>query len=77
MPTQYLTNIQVSEDLVVEAWTSEAYKRICAAGHQVGAATAYIIEHDMTLYSRRAKAAELAFGDAAYHRRQVAASIGL
>lgn len=25
MPTQYLTNIQVSEDLVVEAWTSEAY----------------------------------------------------
>jgi len=23
--TQYLTNIQVSEDLVVEAWTSKAY----------------------------------------------------
>ncbi len=60
-----------------KAWTSEAYKRICAIGHQIGAATAYIVDHDMTLYSRRAKAAELAYGDASYHRRQIASAIGL
>ncbi len=60
-----------------KGWTSEAYKRICAAGHQIGAATAYIVEHDMTLYSRRAKAAELAFGDAAYHRNLVASTLGI
>lgn len=67
-------------DLVLasaKGWTSEAYKRVCALGHQIGAATAYIVEHDMTLYSRRAKAAELAFGDAGYHRGLVAQAMGL
>ncbi len=67
-------------DLVVasaKGWISEAYKRISALGHQVGAASAYIVEHDMTLYSRRAKAAELAYGDAAYHRSLAAQALGL
>lgn len=60
-----------------KGWISEAYKRISALGHQIGAATAYIVEHDMTLFSRRAKAAELAFGDATYHRKLVARAIEL
>lgn len=60
-----------------KAFTSEAYKRVVARGHQIGAATAYIVDHDLPLYSRRAKAAELAFGDAAYHRRITAAAMGL
>jgi len=67
-------------DLIVaaaKAWVSDAYKRVVACGHQIGAATAYIVEHDMTLYSRRAKAAELAFGDAAYHRGRAASAMGL
>jgi len=34
-------------------------------------------EHDMPLYSRRAKAAEIAFGDANYYRELVAKEIGL
>lgn len=60
-----------------KAWVSEAYRRVVSLGHQIGAATAYIVEHDMTLFSRRAKAAELAFGDAAYHYGQVAQRLGL
>lgn len=60
-----------------KAWVNEAYRRICALGHQIGAGTAYMVEHDMTLYSRRAKAAEYAYGDSAYHFDQVALALGL
>jgi len=60
-----------------KAWTSEAYKRVVALGHQIMGATGYIIEHDMPLYSRRAKMAELALGDAGFHRELVARELGL
>jgi alkylation response protein AidB-like acyl-CoA dehydrogenase len=60
-----------------KAWVGEAYKRVVGLGHQVMGATAYIIEHDMPLYSRRAKIAEVAFGDANFHRNVVAQEIGV
>jgi len=60
-----------------KAWTSEAYKRVVGLGHQIMGATGYIIEHDMPLYSRRAKIAELALGDAGFHRELVAKELGL
>jgi alkylation response protein AidB-like acyl-CoA dehydrogenase len=60
-----------------KAWVSEAHKRVVALGHQIFGATGYIVEHDMPIYSRRAKAAELAFGDASYHRKVVADLLGL
>jgi alkylation response protein AidB-like acyl-CoA dehydrogenase len=60
-----------------KAWVSDAYKRVSALGHQIMAGTGYMEEHDMTLYSRRAKAAEVAFGDANYQRKIVAREIGL
>jgi 3-oxocholest-4-en-26-oyl-CoA dehydrogenase beta subunit len=60
-----------------KAWVSEAHKRVVALGHQIFGATGYIVEHDMPIYSRRAKAAELAFGDAGYHRKVVADLLGL
>ena len=60
-----------------KAWVSEAYKRVAGLGHQVLGATGYMIEHDMTLYSRRAKLAEVAFGDANFHREAVALELGL
>jgi len=60
-----------------KAWTSEACKRVAGLGHQIMGATGYIIEHDMPLFSRRAKIAELALGDAGYHREVVAREIGL
>jgi len=60
-----------------KAWVSDACKRVSALGHQIMAGTGYMEEHDMTLYSRRAKAAEVAFGDANYQRKIVAKEIGL
>jgi len=65
------------EVAITKAWVSEAYKRVVKLGHQVQGATAYIIEHDMPLYTRRAKTAELLFGDSCYHRKVVAQELGL
>ena len=62
---------------VAKAWASEAYKRVAGLGHQIMGGTGYMEEHDMPLYSRRAKAAEIAFGDAHYYRELVAKEIGL
>lgn len=62
---------------VAKAWVSDAYKRVAGLGHQIMAGTGYMEEHDMPLYSRRAKAAELAFGDASYYKGLVAKEIGL
>lgn len=65
------------EVAAAKAWVSEAYRRVAALGHQVQGGTAYIIEHDMPLYCRRAKAAEVAFGDAGFYRNIMAQEIGL
>lgn len=60
-----------------KAWVSEAYKRVAGLGHQIMGGTGYMEEHDMPLYSRRAKAAEFAFGQAEYWKKIVAREIGL
>lgn len=60
-----------------KSWVSDACKRVASLGHQIMAGTGYMEEHDMALYSRRAKAAEVAFGDGNYHRKIVAKKIGL
>ena len=65
------------EVAAAKAWVGEASRRVSALGHQVQGGTAYIIEHDMPLYSRRAKAAEVSFGDAAFYRNIMAQEIGL
>jgi alkylation response protein AidB-like acyl-CoA dehydrogenase len=65
------------EVAIAKAWVSEAYKRTAALGHQVQGGAAFMAEHDMSLYSRRAAAAAVTFGDAAYYREVVAGSIGL
>ncbi|MBI4308538.1 MAG: acyl-CoA/acyl-ACP dehydrogenase [Chloroflexi bacterium] len=62
---------------MAKAWTSEAYRRVTALGHQVHGGIGFTIEHDMQLYFRRAKAAELAFGDGDFHRERVAQEMGL
>ncbi|MBI2887533.1 MAG: acyl-CoA/acyl-ACP dehydrogenase [Chloroflexi bacterium] len=75
---------RVSEDLaadqeiaVAKAWTSDAYRRITALGHQVHGGVGFMMEFDMQMYFRRAKAAEVAFGDGDYHRELVAQGLGL
>ena len=65
------------EVAVAKAWVSEAYRRVCLLGHQVMAGVAYMVDHDMPLYSTRAKAAELAFGDANFYQEVVAQELGL
>jgi len=62
---------------MAKAWVSEAYRQICAEGHDIHGGVGYIVEHDMQLYFRRAKAAELVFGDGDIHREKVAREMGL
>ncbi len=76
----WMIDENIPGDLIIasaKAWTSEAYNRIAALAHQVGAGTAFMSEDDTTLYSRRAKTDELAYGDAAYYRKQAAKVLGL
>ena len=85
--SRYITNQaawRLSEGLPAErevamakAWVSDAIRRVCATGHQSHGAIGFTKEHNMQLYSRRAKAAELAFGDSNHHMEAVAQSIGL
>ncbi|MCP4024169.1 MAG: acyl-CoA dehydrogenase, partial [Desulfobacteraceae bacterium] len=62
---------------IAKAWVSDMYKKVTALGHQIQGGAAFMEEHDMPLYSRRAIATAIAFGDAVYHRKEVARLIGL
>ena len=62
---------------MAKAWVSDAYQRVCALGHQSHGAVGFTREYDLQLYSRRAKAAELMFGDSDVHLEAVASAIGL
>ena len=62
---------------VIKGWLSEAYRRVTAQAHQIHAAIAFTKDHDLEIYFRRAKAAELYFGDADYHREIVAQELGM
>jgi len=61
----------------VKAYTSEAYRRVCTQSHMIHAAIGFTKDHDLELYTRRAKVAELFFGDADFHYEVVAQQIGL
>ena len=65
------------EIAVAKAWTADAYRRVTALGHQVHGGVGFMMEFDMQMYFRRAKAAEVAFGDADHHRELVAQGMGL
>lgn len=65
------------EIAMAKAWTSDAYRRVTALGEQIFGAVAFIEDHDMPLYFRRAKAAEVTLGDGRFHREMVARQLGL
>jgi len=65
------------EVAIAKAWISKASQRIIALAHQIHGAIGVTIEHDLHFYTRSAKAAELAFGDADYYREIVATEMGL
>lgn len=62
---------------IAKAWVNQAYRRICARGHQIHGGTGVIKDHDMQLYSRRAKLSEFLWGDTGFHREKVAQELGL
>ncbi len=65
------------EAAMAKAWTSSAYRRIALLSHQVHGAMGFTMHHDLQFYTRRAKAAEVSFGDASFHRERIAREIGL
>jgi len=65
------------EIAIAKAWTGKASQRVLALAHQIHGAIGATIEHDLHYYTRRAKAAELAFGDADFYQGIVAREMGL
>ncbi len=65
------------EIAIAKAWTGKASQRVFALAHQIHGAIGATIEHDLHYYTRRAKAAELAFGDADFYQEIVAREMGL
>jgi len=62
---------------MAKAWASEAYRRVTALGQQIFGGVGFIEDHDMPLYFRRAKAAEVTLGDGNFHRERVARQLDL
>ena len=57
---------------MAKARASDACRRVSLLGVKIPGGLGIIIDQDMQLYFRRAKAAELAFGDGDFHREIVA-----
>ena len=56
------------EVAMAKAWIGPAYRRVCATAHQCHGAIGFTREHDLQLYTRRAKVHELTYGDANLHK---------
>ena len=56
---------------MAKAWISAAYERVCATAHQCHGAIGFTKEHDLQLYTRRAKVQELTYGDVNFHKEVV------
>jgi alkylation response protein AidB-like acyl-CoA dehydrogenase len=60
---------------VAKAYASEAYRDAGNKSIQVQGGMGFTWENDAHLHYRRAKASEIAFGDAAYHRERIAQAL--
>jgi alkylation response protein AidB-like acyl-CoA dehydrogenase len=67
----------IQEIAIAKAWAGEACQRVMALAHQIHGAIGVTIDHDLQYYTRRAKAAEVSFGDASFYREIVAQEMGL
>lgn len=65
------------EVAMAKAWVSEALRRVTAVGHQIHGSIGYTLDHDMQIFYRRGKEAEVLFGDADMQRERVACELGL
>ncbi|MEN8181580.1 MAG: acyl-CoA dehydrogenase family protein [Myxococcota bacterium] len=57
---------------VAKAWCSDAYRTITGEGIQIHGGQGFTWEQDLQLYFKRARASEVAFGDAPFHREEIA-----
>jgi alkylation response protein AidB-like acyl-CoA dehydrogenase len=57
---------------MAKAAASDAYRKVAGTGIQLHGGIGMTWEHDLQLYFKRAKASEVAFGDATWHRERVA-----
>lgn len=71
---RFITTEEIS---MAKARASDASRRVCLLGIKIHGGIGIIIDHDLQLYFRRAKAAELAFGEADFHREIIAQQMGL
>ena len=62
---------------IAKAWVSEAYGRVALSAHQIFGAIGFTMDHDIHLYYRQAKAAEIIFGSPDFHRAAVARELSL
>jgi alkylation response protein AidB-like acyl-CoA dehydrogenase len=62
---------------MAKAYCSEAYFQAAAENIQIHGGMGFTWESSPHLYFKRAKASEVLFGDAAYHREALARHVGL
>ena len=62
---------------MAKSWCGETYKQAAFDGIQIHGGIGYTWDHDMHLYLKRAKAAEVTLGDSDYHREKVAQWLNL
>jgi alkylation response protein AidB-like acyl-CoA dehydrogenase len=57
---------------IAKAYASDACREVCNLGIQVHGGIGFTWDHDIHFYYKRAKANELIFGDAIFHRERIA-----
>ena len=62
---------------MAKARASEAFQLATCLGHIIHGGVGYTLEHALPFYFKRAKSAELMFGDADFHREKIAIELGL
>ena len=65
------------EAALASAAARKAIMHLTRQAHEVFAGVAFMLEHDMQMYTRRAKSWELNLGDADYHKERWAVAMGL
>ena len=63
------------EASMAKAWVSQAYRRVCSTAHQCHGAIGFTKEHNLQLYTRRAKVQELSYGDLYRHKELAMANL--
>ncbi len=60
------------EVAMAKSFASTAYRQVTNVAHQLFGGAAYVVEHDLNFYYRRAKALEVALGDVRFQTDEVA-----